>query len=322
MSMEEKRAELESMARERHVPFSAHLDLTMACNHTCRHCYRVLEERPELTTGEWLRVLDELHGLGSFFLTFSGGEISLREDLWEILQRARELKFSARLKTNAYGCVAGAARRLRDRGVSYVDESLYGATADPHDEVTGVPGSWQRTCKNITRMTKAGLRVNVNMALINSNFDEATSMKALVDSLGASSLGINHQIFPGTDGGTGPLQCALEPEMAAKVLRKVYPPESMPKTTTKDPDSRFCSAGHSLVYVNPYGDVSPCVTFPMVCGSIKEQSLEEIWYGSETLKTLREARYRDLGAEPGSEITKTHCPGAAFIIHKDYLASE
>lgn len=321
-SLEQMRAGLESLAAQQQVPFSVHMDLTMACNHACKHCYRVVQERPELTTEEWLRVLHELHQLGSFFLTLSGGELTLRRDLWEILALAQQLKFSVRLKTNGYEISPRQIQRLVELGVAYLDVSLYGASAATHDGVTSVPGSWDQTCKNITLMSKADLRVNINMALINSNLDEAMSMKALVETLGARSVGFNTRIFPGTDGGSAPLECALEPSVAAGILRKLYPPGSLPEPAAKTGDSHFCSAGHSLLYIDPYGDVMPCVAFPLKCGSIKQRSIREIWYGSEKLAAFREARFKDLGLDSNSETTKTHCPGTAFVIHKDYLASE
>ncbi len=34
-----------------HIPLSVHIDLTMRCNELCRHCYRVIEQRPELVFG-------------------------------------------------------------------------------------------------------------------------------------------------------------------------------------------------------------------------------------------------------------------------------
>ena len=76
--------------------------LTSACNLRCPHCYlsagKALEK--ELSTKEIKDLLLLLHKEGIKELTFSGGEISVRKDLLEILAFAKELSFETKLLTN------------------------------------------------------------------------------------------------------------------------------------------------------------------------------------------------------------------------------
>ena len=44
-----------------------------------------------MTTTEIKRVLDELADAGTFFLTFSGGEVLMCRDFFELLEYARRL---------------------------------------------------------------------------------------------------------------------------------------------------------------------------------------------------------------------------------------
>src|SRR5437588_672080 len=83
------------------IPLSVHIDLTMRCNEHCVHCYRVIEQRPELTTAELKALLDDVARAGTLYLLFSGGEIFLRRDLFDLLEHARRLHFDIRLKSNA-----------------------------------------------------------------------------------------------------------------------------------------------------------------------------------------------------------------------------
>ena len=54
-----------------------------------------------------------------------------------------------------------------------------------------------------------------------------------------------------------------------------------------------CSAGHTLAYISPFGDVFPCVQFPMPCGSLRKQSFREIWWRPAALhRTAVGARKR------------------------------
>src|SRR5262245_38686093 len=83
------------------IPMSVHVDLTMRCNELCLHCYRTIEDRAELTTEEVTGLLEQLARAGTLYLTFSGGEVFLRSDLFMLIERAKRLRFDVRLKSNA-----------------------------------------------------------------------------------------------------------------------------------------------------------------------------------------------------------------------------
>src|SRR2546430_13701712 len=72
-----------------HIPLSVHIDLTMRCNERCIHCYRVVEQRPELTTNELRALLDDVARAGTLYLTFSGGGGLLTKEPLALLAHAR-----------------------------------------------------------------------------------------------------------------------------------------------------------------------------------------------------------------------------------------
>jgi len=79
-----------TMARA--IPLSVHVDLTMTCNERCVHCYRVIEDRRELSTDELKALLADLARAGTLYLTFSGGEVFLRADLFALVEHAKRLR--------------------------------------------------------------------------------------------------------------------------------------------------------------------------------------------------------------------------------------
>src|SRR5580765_6968894 len=83
------------------IPISVQLDLTYRCNERCIHCYLDHDDHGEMTTVEIKDLLDQLAAAGVLFLNLSGGEIFMRKDLFEIVEYARKLQFSVKLKTNA-----------------------------------------------------------------------------------------------------------------------------------------------------------------------------------------------------------------------------
>ena len=82
---------------ERHLPWNVHIDLTYRCNERCVHCYLDHHDYGEMTTREVKNVLDQLAEAGALFLTFSGGEIFLRPDLFELIAYGRGLNFDVSL---------------------------------------------------------------------------------------------------------------------------------------------------------------------------------------------------------------------------------
>jgi len=82
------------------IPLGVQLDVTYRCNERCVHCYLDHQDHGELTTAEVFRALDQLAEAGTLFLIFSGGELLLRRDLFDILAYARRRGFDVKLKTN------------------------------------------------------------------------------------------------------------------------------------------------------------------------------------------------------------------------------
>src|SRR5437762_11859669 len=145
------------------IPLSVQLDVTYRCNERCVHCYLDHNDYGEMTTAEIKDLLDQLAAAGVFFLVFSGGEVFLRRDFFELLEHARSLLFSVKVKTNAIMIGENEADRLAELGLHGVQVSVYSHRPEVHDRITKVPGSVARTL--------AGARVlrdpSVNVAFAN-----------------------------------------------------------------------------------------------------------------------------------------------------------
>lgn len=79
-----------------------HVYLTNSCNLKCPHCYMYagMHLENELTTDEIKSMLSSYRGNGGKKVTLSGGEISLRKDLLDIVRHAYNCGLSVRLLTN------------------------------------------------------------------------------------------------------------------------------------------------------------------------------------------------------------------------------
>src|SRR5881392_1443394 len=185
------------------IPRSVHVDLTMRCNERCIHCYRVIEQRPELTTQELKGLLDDVARAGTLYLTFSGGEVFLRKDLFELVEHARRLHFDVRLKSNALLVTPEKAARLRTLGVRQVDISIYSADPAVHDRVTKIPGSLERSLQGAVMLRDADVTVKLNCPLMKQNVGQYKDIRALAERLGIL-CGFDPMITAKNDGDRSP----------------------------------------------------------------------------------------------------------------------
>lgn len=306
------------------IPLSVQLDLTYRCNERCIHCYLDHEDHGEMTTAEILGLLDQLAAAGVFFLNVSGGEIFMRPDLFTIIEHARKLQFSVKLKTNGVMIREAKARRIAALGVEAVQISLYSHDAATHDEITKLRGSFKRTVEGARLLRDAGVKVIFANVLMQQNADHYKQVQAL-----AAEMGIRYEvdatITPMMDGDRGIVALNMDGGRLAAIMhdttllgdqaeRLLAAPRG-PTPLDEAYKTLPCSAGHTACYVSPYGDVFPCVQFPFKVGNVREQAFIDIWKHSPQLNEVRAIRVSDLegcsSCVHGSSCAR--CPGLAYL---------
>jgi radical SAM protein with 4Fe4S-binding SPASM domain len=309
------------------IPLSVHIDLTMRCNERCVHCYRTIERRPELTTTEWKAVLDAAARAGALYLTFSGGEVFLRKDLFELIEHGRRLRFDVRLKSNALLITPDNAARLKALAVRQVDISIYGADPAVHDWVTKVPGSFTRTLEGVALLRDAGVTVKLNCPLMKQNVGRYREIRELADRLGVLS-GFDPMITGKNDGDAAPIALRITRKDLKQVLQdpRVNPGAGKPAPgevpgQRLDLDDVPCGASHNACYISAYGDVMPCVALPIACGNVRDEPFAEIWHRSPEMLRVRSIRIRDLHTCSSCAASRfcSRCPGQALLEGGDLL---
>ena len=309
-------------ALARNIPLSVQLDLTYRCNERCVHCYLDHEDHGEMTTAEIKHLLDEMAEAGVFILTLSGGEIFLRRDFFEILEYARlERQFCVKLKTNAIMIRERQAAKIRDIGVESIQISIYSHRPEVHDAITLVPGSLQRSLDAARFLKSQGLRVIFANVLMVQNLEDYQGVRALAEELGVECT-LDPTITPMMDGDRSVLELGVNHEALRQVFRDRALVGDVEEFCTiaapADEDALSalpCSAGHTACYVSPYGDVFPCVQFPLPTGNVRNERFLDIWRHSERMKEVRSIRMKDLTTCTScSHVGScTRCPGLAFM---------
>src|SRR5450631_3976899 len=210
--------EMAAKALKLNIPLSVQLDLTYRCNERCVHCYLDHDDHGEMSTAEIKDLLDQMADAGVFYLTISGGEITMRRDFFEILEHARLRTFCIKLKTNGVLIRKKEAERLRELGVESVQISIYSHRAEVHDAITKMPGSFRQSIAAVRLLREQGLLVTLANVLMNQNAADYMSVKTLAAELDAKYF-MDPTITPMMDGDRSILQLNVDQAALREVFR-------------------------------------------------------------------------------------------------------
>jgi len=304
------------------IPLGVHLDVTWRCNERCVHCYLDHDDQGELSFDEIEGLLVDMADAGVFLLTIIGGEPMLRKDIFPIIRRARELTFNVKLKTNAILIKEKEAALIRSLGVDTVQISVYSHRPEVHDAITKVPGSLKRTISAIRFLVAQNLKVTIANVIMKQTRYDYSGVQALAAELGANFT-IDPTITPHINGDRSLLALNVSREDLRDIMNdKTIAGQTedqfvavAPGSDEDDLDNIPCSAGHSAAYVSPYGDVYPCVQFPLPSGNVRQQKFIDIWKYSPQLEEVRSIRTRDLPVCSTCVHSSgcTRCPGLAYM---------
>ncbi len=174
------RGVLASRLLGRHRPLFLAAAVTDRCDRGCLYCRRAGPAGDELGTAVWLGLLEQMGRAGCFRVSLTGGEPLLREDLPQLVRRARVLGMQVNLNTNG-GLLPERVGELR--GLSGVTISLDGP-ASVMDALRG-PGSHARAVRGVEAASRQGLAVTLHATLSSGNVDRVDEILSEARRLGA-----------------------------------------------------------------------------------------------------------------------------------------
>ena len=296
-------------------PFFACIELTRKCNERCVHCYISDYSDYGLSTQEVFCLLDDMKSLGVFFIIFTGGEVTLRDDWRNIVQYARKLHFMVCVFTNGATLTEDDVRFLKNIYVHNVEVSLYSHNPDVHDDITKLKGSFARTVKTIELCVKYKVDITIKSPIFKNNY---SSYRHIIEY--AESLGIKYLVSPIISAKNNRDKSTFDLRLDDNELDNVlgYPGVSKQGTGVFQGDfndSIACKAVYNTLFVDCEGYVYPCNQFLYSIGSIKESNIINIWFQSEKLKEFRMIRGSDLKDCHKCDLLNycRRCPGMAYF---------
>lgn len=272
-----------------------HFEINHGCLLNCRHCSSFATDNG-----------DEMHytieDMKNFLMLFpqekhvflTGGEPLLCDDLDPLLfsltntlqQVSMGLFTTGIVSTQGRPCAVypDHAQRLAFYGLKVCYFSLYAPSAQAHDWMTGVPGSFDLTLESIRNMRNCGIETRINLVVSRKNQDELHQIIALASRLGCSEVRLLKLICHGRA-----MQCwedigLANQEYQACVIDILNSSPNIRITASSYiellpcrpfDDAQGCQAGSRLAYVTIDGDVYPCASAKN-CPHYKIGNIKEI----------------------------------------------
>jgi MoaA/NifB/PqqE/SkfB family radical SAM enzyme len=128
----------------RYAPHSATLHITDNCFFKCVMCDQWKARKTgELSSSEWIDVIAQLKGMNIRHISFAGGEVFMRKDLFEILHFIKSQGMTSSLITNGFILDRTRIEAAIEAGLSTFGISL-DAVGEEFDRIRGVAGASQK----------------------------------------------------------------------------------------------------------------------------------------------------------------------------------
>jgi MoaA/NifB/PqqE/SkfB family radical SAM enzyme len=266
-------------------PSHAQVGVTNECPQRCAYCYNKGRAGEAMDTPTITRVIADLKAMGVFWLGLTGGEPLLNPDIVRIVESAAD-DCAVKLFTTGSTLTPAMAAALRDAGLFSVSVSLDHWREDEHDRARGTRGAFRDALKAIEIFKNAGgLHVGVSAVLSRGMIvkNEVEEFLTFLIGLGVHEAWLSEvkpsvQSFWNRD-----LVITEEERRALVALQDRYNRQG--KITVNylghfEGREHFgCNAGHKMIYVDAFGEVSPCVFIPMTFGNVREKPVREIVTG-------------------------------------------
>jgi radical SAM protein with 4Fe4S-binding SPASM domain len=312
-----------------HIPISGSLEVTLRCNLRCQHCYipgerRLNRKERELSLGEIQRILDEITDAGCLWLLLTGGEPLLRRDFLDIYTYAKRRGLILTIFTNGTLVTRRIADYLAEWRPFRIEITLYGATQETYERVTGVPGSYARCRRGIDLLLEHNLPLGLKTMVMTLNYTELDQMRALAASLGVA-FRFDPILNPALDGSARPTYLRITPEEIV-AIEKADPdrarrwPESIREKLMKKIQGRqlfLCSAGKNSYHIDAAGRLCMCISARKPFYDLNSGNFIEGW--EQFLPEITSRQYSDRYGCVGCSlrIICAQCPALSELEYND-----
>ena len=293
---------IEQFERGLAAPICITWELTYACNLSCIHCLSSSGRRDprELSTAEAKSFIDELEAMQVFYVNIGGGEPTIRNDFWDLIDYACDHHVGVKFSTNGYRIDRAAAQRIAGNDYIDIQISLDGASEIVNDKVRGA-GTYATARRAMEHLADAGAKnFKLSVVVTRENVSELDTFKSLADHYGAQlrltrlrpagrGADVWHKLHPTSDQQRELYEWLLAHGDNVLTGDSFFHLAAYGESL---PGLNLCGAGRVVCLVDPVGDVYACpfaIHDSFLAGNIRRPGgFAEVWRSSDLFHDLRE----------------------------------
>jgi radical SAM protein len=295
--------------------------MTQACALACRHCRASAMPNAapgQLTHEESLAFIRQVPAFGEPMptLILTGGDPLERQDLLPLIDEARRLGIDVSITPAATPAFTREVlQTLKDHGVTGLGLSLDGSTAQRHDAIRGIEGTFDRTLAAIGWAADLGMPLQVNTLVTAETAPDLPAVYELLRPLGLSRWSLFFLISVGRGAVLEPLSPADGEEFMRWVYRTSQEAPFVVATTeapsyrrvamevmredglTPEEIRRSRTArsfgvrdGHGIMFVSHVGEICPAGFLPIPVGNVRTDSLVDVYRDAPLFRSLHDPR--------------------------------
>jgi pyrroloquinoline quinone biosynthesis protein E len=300
------------------APVGLLAELTHRCPLQCSYCSNPLElERvnKELTTAEWVSVMEQAGAMGILQVHLSGGEPTARKDLGDIVSAASKAGLYTNLITAAVTLTRPRLERLAALGLDHVQISFQDVDEKNAEHISAYPEGLRKKLEVAHWVTELGLPLTINAPIHRQNIHNVGRYIELAVELGAQRLEVAHVQYYGW---AFLNRAALIPtyeqtvesiefvERERERLKGVLTIDMVvPDYYAKRPKPCMGGWGKGFMNITPSGKALPCHAAETIkqleFDNVKDRKLLDIWLNSDAFNAFR-----------GTSWVKEPCRSCAF----------
>lgn len=269
-------------------PTHAQIGITNACPQNCEYCYNKNRTGKVMDKDTILKVIRDLKNMGVVWLGLTGGEPLLNKDIVEITASASE-DCAVKLFTTGCTLTKTLAADLKKAGLFSACISLDHFLAEEHDKTRRYQGAYNEALKAIKIFKEVGIHIGVS-AVFSRQMIQSNHVEEFLGFL--AELGVDEAWLSEVKPSVEPYQedgivIDEEDRLTLAHIQDGYNKKG--KLTVNylghfEGKEHFgCNAGCKMIYIDAFGEVSPCVFTPMTFGSIHDTAIADIFNEMKSL---------------------------------------
>lgn len=303
------------------TPLNIYWEMTQACALACRHCRAAAMPAPhpgELTRAEGMEFIRQIPSFGDPMptLILTGGDPLERGDLLDLIDEARRLGVEVSITPAATDTLTRESlETLAEHGVGGLGLSLDGSTAERHDAIRGIQGTYERTLAAIGWAGEVGLPLQVNTLVTAETAGDMPAVYELLKPLPVTRWSLFFLIGVGRGAVLEPLAPA-DGEEFMRWVHRISADAPFVVATTEAPSYRRVATeemraagltpeerrrsrvarsfgvrdGHGIMFVSHLGEICPAGFLPIPLGDVRTDSIVDVYRDQPLFASLHDPR--------------------------------